>query len=157
MHLIGQPDKLPLHPHTVGDAGGGMIGVMSESRPPTPPDVARELRRRSGFGCCRCGLPVVQYHHIVPWHIEEHFRVEDMMALCPYCNDAATKGALNEAAQRRYQAEPHNVRTGHSSGALFVNQSYVAVAFGGALLVGDGARITIDDVELLKLGVSPDG
>ena len=130
---------------------------MSRSRPRTPPDVARELRRRSGFGCCRCGLPVVQYHHIVPWHLEEHFRAADMMTLCPYCHDAATKGAFNEAAQRKCQAEPHNVRTGYSSGALLVNQTYIAVAFGGTLLVGDGARITIDSVELFRLGVGPDG
>lgn len=130
---------------------------MSDSRPSVPADVRRELRRLAGYGCCRCGLPIYQYHHIVPWHIENHFRVKDMMILCPTCHDAATKGALTEIQQRRIQKAPHNVEKGYASGDLLVGQRYVAVAFGGTLLVGDGSRISVDGVDLLKLSVSNDG
>lgn len=130
---------------------------MAQARPSTPANVARELRRRAGFGCCRCGLPVYQYHHIVPWHIENHFRVDDMMVLCPYCHDAATKGALSQVQQRAIQASPFNMRQGFASGALLVNQPYVAVACGGTLLVGDGSAITVDGVDLLRLNTSDYG
>lgn len=130
---------------------------MSASRPSVPATVRRELRKRAGYGCCRCGLPVYQYHHIIPWHIENHFRVEDMMILCPTCHDAATKGSLTEVQQRRLQTAPHNVEKGYTSGALLVGQRYVAVAFGGTLFVGDGSRISIDGVNLLKLTVSDEG
>lgn len=127
------------------------------TRPRTPLTVARELRRRAGFGCCRCGLPVYQYHHIVPWHVEEHFRPDDMMILCPYCHDAATKGALSEREQRRLQHSPHNIARGYASGSLLVKDSYLAVAFGGTLLVGAGAQLAIDGFELFRLDADDDG
>src|SRR4051794_9612932 len=103
---------------------------MAASRAKIPAGVARELRRRSGFGCCRCGMPIYQYHHIVPWSVEEHYRIEDMMLLCPVCHDAASKGALDEATQRELQGNPFNVRRGFASGMLLINQRYCAVRCG---------------------------
>lgn len=130
---------------------------MAKSRPQPSADVKRELRKRAGYGCCRCGLPVYQYHHIVPWHIEEHFRVEDMMVLCPTCHDAATKGSLTEARQRQFQENPHNIEKGYASGDLLVGQQYVALDFGGVLLVGDGSSISVDGEDLLRISLSNEG
>lgn len=79
------------------------------------------------------------------------------MILCPTCHDAATKGALTEIQQRKIQKTPHNIEKGYASGDLLIGQSYVAVAFGETLLVGDGSRISVNDVDLLKLTVSKDG
>jgi hypothetical protein len=79
------------------------------------------------------------------------------MVLCPYCHDAATKGALSEAQQRVIQTDPFNLRQGFASGALLVNQPYVAVACGGTLLVGDGTAITVNGVDLLRLTTSDYG
>lgn len=70
-----------------------------------PLPVKRQLRQEAGFGCCVCGLPIIQYHHIIPRAIEEHNRPEDMMIFCPNHHDAATKGAMTESQQRSYKAE----------------------------------------------------
>jgi len=29
-----------------------------------PEELERQLRREAGFGCCFCGNPIIQYHHI---------------------------------------------------------------------------------------------
>ena len=126
-------------------------------RSSTPEPVARLLRQSAGFGCCRCGFPVYQYHHIVPWHVREHFDPDDMMILCPNCHDAATKGALSEESQKQAQSDPYNRRRGYASGALMVGQKYCAIACGGTLLVGDGMAIRMDGLELLRLSAGADG
>jgi trigger factor len=128
------------------------VGMANEtSRPPTPDPVKRQLRQRGGYGCCRCGFAIYQYHHIIPYSAEPHFRVEDMMILCPNCHSMATDGALTIDEQRAIQQEPYNLRRGYASGAMKVNQPYCAVAAGGVLLVGNGPLITADEFPLLTL------
>ncbi len=132
--------------------------VVGATRPPVPAHIKRELRQQARFGCCICGLPIYQYHHIVPWEVEQHFRSEDMMILCPTHHDEATKGALEEAEQRRYRLAPHNATQGYTEGLLKVNQRHCAVDVGGGvLLVGNGVWIEVDEEPLLALEVSSEG
>src|SRR5450755_2216738 len=86
-----------------------------EPRKSLPAAVARQLRQEAGFGCCKCGTPILQYHHIVEWAEEEHFRPEDMMVLCPLHHDQATKGAMPAIEQRQMKSAPHNIQRGHDS------------------------------------------
>jgi hypothetical protein len=75
-----------------------------------PEPVKRQLRQEAGFGCCKCGLPVFQYHHIIPREVEDHNRPEDVMVLCPNHHWEVTSGAMLEDEQRRYKARstyPH--------------------------------------------------
>ncbi|MET7323021.1 HNH endonuclease [Streptomyces sp. NPDC005549] len=127
---------------------------MYEDRPKTPSEVKRRLRQHARFGCCRCGLPIYQYHHIVPYSEDQHFRVEDMMLLCPLCHDMATKGVFSDTQQREIQDAPFNVRKGLAGGMLHTRQNYCAVLAGGVLLVGEGPVIIADGEPLLTL--SPD-
>jgi hypothetical protein len=29
-----------------------------------PSEIKRQLRQEAGFGCCICGIPIIEYHHI---------------------------------------------------------------------------------------------
>src|SRR5437867_1684432 len=102
--------------------------VMAD-RPPTPPAVALRLRKEAGFGCCKCGFPVVQYHHIIEYANDPHFRPEDMMALCARCHEEATKGVMTVAEQRRFKAHPHNIGRGWAAGPLKINHDECVVEF----------------------------
>jgi hypothetical protein len=127
------------------------------NRPSVPAHVKRQLRQEAGFGCCVCGLPIYQYHHIVPWHGEQHFRVDDMMLLCPLHHDQATKDALQPDEQLRHKASPFNIERSFAEGTLVVNQNYCAVAIGGLLMVGDGPFIAVNGETILKLQAGQDG
>jgi hypothetical protein len=118
-----------------------------------PSQVKLELRKEAGFGCCRCGLPIYQYHHIIPFEREEHFRPEDMMILCPNDHAAATEGALTELEQRNYKNQPFNIARGHAAGQLKSNQTFTAISLGSNQFVGDGCLIKIDGEEILKLAL----
>ncbi|MFG3380886.1 hypothetical protein [Streptomyces sp. NPDC047999] len=91
---------------------------------------------------------------MVPYSRDQHFRVEDMMLLCPLCHDMATKGVFSDAQQREIQRAPFNVRKGLTGGMLYTRQNYCAVLAGGVLLVGEGPVIIADGEPLLTL--SPD-
>jgi hypothetical protein len=80
-----------------------------------------------------------------------------MMALCPNCHDAATKGAITDGTQRSLKKNPYNKQLGYTSGALMVNQDYCAVRSGGVLLLNEGPVITVDGEQLLALKAGPAG
>src|SRR5712692_7936645 len=127
--------------------------MNSPARDQVPEDVKRQLRQQAGFGCVACGLPVFQYHHIIPWEVEQHNRVGDMMVVCPNHHDQCTKGAILEPEQRSWKAKPFNIERGYVDGQLKINQSYCAVACGSCLMVNDGTQVRIDGEPLLSLSL----
>ena len=130
-----------------GERGFNVKVRMSRNAPAA---VTRQLRQEAGFGCCVCGVPILQYHHIVKWSEDQHFRPEDMMVLCPLHHDQATKGAMPELEQRRLKANPHNIQNGFAKGLLAVRQDYCAANFGSVTMVGEGPFIRIDGEDMLS-------
>lgn len=48
-----------------------------------PLPVRRVLRQEAYFGFAKCGSPILEYHHIVPWAEDNHNDPNHMVALCP--------------------------------------------------------------------------
>ena len=76
-----------------------------------PAAVAREIRRRSRFGCVICRSGFYQYEHIIPEF--EDAKVHDpanICCLCGSCHDAVTRGQRSKtsvvAAYKTIQAKP---------------------------------------------------
>lgn len=123
---------------------------MAVARPRVPSSVARQLRREAGYGCCVCGFPVFEYHHIVPFSVEPHFRPEDMMVLCKNCHGRATAGAFPEREQRDAKARPRNIRAGVAQGQLQAQGSRYP-RIGSMLFIGEGPLLIVDGLPLLSL------
>ena len=119
-----------------------------------PEPVKVIVRREAGFGCCKCGCPILQYHHIIPLEIEIHNRPEDMMALCIYCHDMCTKGAIKEIEQRALKANPRNIQLGYTDGQLKINQDFCAITCGSCIFFGESIPFSIDNIPLLKIGIN---
>lgn len=81
-----------------------------------PAAVRRQLRQEANFGCARCGIPILQYHHIIPWEEEEHNRVEDMVALCGTCHQIL--GKLSRKVAYDLKKSPFNAKKGRLKGLL---------------------------------------
>lgn len=119
----------------------------------TPSEIKRQLRKEAGFGCCVCGHPIIQYHHIIPWSQEEHFRIKDMMCLCPNHHDEATQGAMTMEEQYDYKARPFNIQEGCVQGRLKVDYIEPIVRMGNCNFVGEGSYLTVDGHWLVALRV----
>lgn len=126
---------------------------MLDERKPIPEPLKRAVRQHDGFGCCVCGYPFCEYHHIVPRSEEPG----DLMLLCPNHHAAVTSGAIPVEAQRKFKATPHNIARGHATGLLTVPDSALEIELGGVLINGEGAGLVVDGVPLLLIHVREDG
>lgn len=108
---------------------------MIKSRKP-PANVARALRQEAGFGCVLCGNPFVEYHHIIPWEEDHHYRINDMVAVCPGCHHRFH--AMPRAKQYRLKHDPINKRGGGQKGSLEVSSSLIS--FNIATCILDNCR-----------------
>jgi len=127
------------------------------SRPPVPAEVQQILRAEAFFGCCRCGFPIYEYHHIVPYETEHHFRPEDMMLLCPNCHDMATKGSLKEPKQRQFKEQPFNRKHGYAKGKLWVDAPGGTILLSSTNLVGQGCFVSVGPTCLVRIEVGDEG
>lgn len=123
----------------------------------TPGPVARQLRQEGGFGCCACGHPFFEYHHIVPFAERQDFVPTDMMILCPNHHHQANIGAVDQQQQREWKRSAFNVARGYADGQLFVATNALAVEAGSVQFVGAGFKLVVDGQPLLQLRVDEGG
>ena len=69
-----------------------------------PSDIAREIRRRSKFGCVNCRCAIYQYEHIDPEFADAHEHDPSAICLlCGGCHDRVTRGRLaKETVKTKY-------------------------------------------------------
>ncbi len=123
-----------------------------------PPEILkRELRQEAAFGCCKCGRPFIQYHHIIPWPKIQKHDVKHMMVLCPNCHDEATQGSITTKEQRDYKADPYNVKNGYSQGFLKINDESDNIVIGTNIFNCNGKLIVVDGEELVSARLDENG
>ncbi|PGS99418.1 HNH endonuclease signature motif containing protein [Bacillus cereus] len=124
-------------------------------RPSIPSNVALQLRQEAGFGCCKCGCPIIEYHHIVPWEECQHFDPQHMMVLCPTCHTAIGKRERN--VQYTIKNNPYSQQQGKVGWKIPLLNSTIQIQMGGKLFIGAGQVLRIDDNRLLELHVDSQG
>lgn len=118
-----------------------------------PADVERQLRQEAGFGCCVCGHPFYEYHHIIEFSSRPHHNPTDMMVLCPNHHHEATVEAITVQQQRSYKNSPYNIQKGFTEGLLVNNQDTFGFELGGNQIVGKQFKLVVDDVCLFSISL----
>jgi len=88
---------------------------MTDSRPPIPDPMKREVRQRCGFGCIVCGMPLYEYDHIEEWTLVRKHQARNITLLCDKHHREKTSGLLLLEDVRRADSNPYNKREGASS------------------------------------------
>lgn len=88
-----------------------MINVKREA---IPESLKREVRKKCGYGCIICGLPIYEYHHIIEYSKVEEHTVDNLILLCPTHHTEVTKGIRGEAVINKYNNSPMNLQLGNS-------------------------------------------
>ena len=114
-----------------------------------PEPIKRRVRQEAGFGCCKCGFPIIEYHHIV----RGSDNPQDIMLLCPIHHHEATVGAMTKSEQLFYKANPYNIKRGFIEGQLKVNQNVPVINIGSNQFVGDGDFLIVDGESLLAVSI----
>jgi hypothetical protein len=87
---------------------------QTSPRPPIEPAMEREVRRRCGFGCIICGLPLYEYDHILGWANVQRHVAEEITLLCDMHHREKTNGLLPLEGVIAANQEPYNLRQGVS-------------------------------------------
>lgn len=127
---------------------------MSQVSRTIPEKIKRVLRKEAAYGCCKCGLPIIEYHHIVQFSKENLHRPELMMVLCPIHHHEATVGAMPEEEQYKLKKEPYNIIQGYTEGQLKVNHNLCMIRTGGCIFAGEGPYIVVNNHQLLGIKVA---
>jgi hypothetical protein len=91
-----------------------MSAGQAPARPPIGSEVEREVRRRCGFGCVICGLPLYEYDHILGWSNVQRHVAEEITLLCDMHHHEKTNGLLPLDRVVAANREPFNLRRGVS-------------------------------------------
>ena len=74
-----------------------------------PEDVKQAVRKKCGFGCVICGLPIYHYDHVDGFATVQSHAVENMILLCPGHHQEKTSKRLSKEVVRRAAAAPLNL------------------------------------------------
>ena len=64
------------------------------NRPSIPVEMKRSVRRRCGYGCIMCGVPIYEYHHINGFKSEVGHIESEITILCDGCHRKTTNGLI---------------------------------------------------------------
>jgi len=120
-------------------------------RPTTPASVERQLRQEAGFGCAKCGHPYIEYHHIIPFAEEQHFRPKDMVALCGNCHPAISK--LGRDKQYEIKQAPFNIEREMFQGALVYDKRHLLFRVGGNLYENVPTILRFLDIPIIACAI----
>jgi len=134
---------------TGSNANTAAAAKCTDERPHLAKSIANQLRQESWFGCCRCGSPLVEFHHILGWK-QTLNDPEHMLALCPTCHALADAKALDETDQRRMKANSFNKIRNLASGQLYTSRDVIIVDLGRNYMIGADYRITAGDETLFS-------
>lgn len=126
------------------------------SRPSIPVDIQRALRKEAWFGCCKCGSPFFEYHHIRGYSVTGH-DADEMMLLCPSCHYLATVGAIDEAEQRKRKRLPFNRLKGYAFGQLHTRRDVLLIDVGSNVLAGPGYKLMVEETPLFSVRYGEQG
>jgi len=122
-----------------------------------PSPIKRSLRQEACFGCCMCGHPFIEYHHIIPFAEAKSHNPSDMMVLCPIHHHQCTVGALNATRQRAEKANPFNCGRGFANGQFVTSSTVIAVEAGSIQFIGAGFKLVVDGEPLLAIRSDSNG
>jgi len=121
---------------------------MSE-REQIPEPTKRQVRQEAGFGCAKCGIPIISYNHIVPY-VETHDNSPDnIIPLCPNHHRLYHAGQYSRETLRRMKAHPHNVE--HVSHRFSFESPQLVMKAGTNTYIDTPIILEIDGEQLLSM------
>jgi hypothetical protein len=129
---------------------------MAQNRPAIPRDIKRALLQQTGYKCANpgCSNRLLEIHHIDQWAIYQTHDQESMIAICPSCHDAVTRGSLTISDDELYLwkgiERTSSVLTGH----LFIEPTQIPRLILGRIEFTGPEGITIIEFDRTKLSLA---
>lgn len=89
--------------------------MNERQRPAVPREIKREVRRRCGFGCVICGVPLIEYDHMFEWAVVRRHVASEITLLCPQHHAEKSRGLLPKQDVIKANENPFNLQKGVST------------------------------------------
>lgn len=120
--------------------------------------IKREVRRRCGFGCVRCGLGFYDYEHFAPDFKDavEHDPA-GITLLCMQCNQKRARGLLSAETVAQANSNPICRQKGFTREEWGFGHNPIEVAFAGVTFTDVPTLIQINDESVLSIAPPEEG
>lgn len=117
-----------------------------------PVDIKREIRKRCGFGCVRCGFGWYDYEHFNPNYCDakEH-NPDGMTLLCMSCNQKRNRGTLSRETVISANRNPKCLQDGFTKESFDYGSHLIEVKFASNTFIDCENIICIDDLPILAI------
>lgn len=117
-----------------------------------PVDIKREIRKRCGFGCVRCGFGWYDYEHFNPDYCDakEH-NPDGMTLLCMSCNQKRNRGTLSRETVMIANKNPKCLQEGFTKESFDYGSNLIEVKFASNTFIDCEHIICIDDLPILSI------
>ena len=116
----------------------------------------RVLLQQTGYKCANpgCSNKLLEIHHIKEWAIYQTHDEESMIAICPTCHDAVTRGKLTISDDELYSWKGIERSAAMLTGQIFVEpSSFPRLVLGDFNFIGPEG-VTIIEFEHTKLSLA---
>ena len=69
--------------------------------------IKRQIRQEAYFGCVKCGNPIIEYHHIIPYSETRDNSAKNLVLVCPICHKEF-QSSYSPETQREFKENPFN-------------------------------------------------
>lgn len=98
-----------------------------------PEDIKKAVRKRDGFGCILCAVPIVDYEHVDPLFTDAHeHKAECITLLCPNCHRKVTGGQISKDIVKAAMLSPAAKKTGQIGDQIYFCDVHPEIIFAGA-------------------------
>lgn len=131
---------------------------MSNNRPPIPEPLKRELRQEAYFGCVICGNPIIEYHHIEPYHKVKCHEKSNLVVLCPEHHHRANCGEIFKKKVIEAKNKPFNNEVKFIGKEFFLREySKTKIKIGSNISETASTILQIDNKKLFTIEQDKDG
>lgn len=129
---------------------------MAQHRPAVPAPMKRILLQQTGYKCANpgCSNRLLEIHHIKEWAVYQTHDEESMIAICPTCHEAVTRGKLTISDDELYFWKGIERSATVFTGQIFVEPiSFPRLVLGDFNFIGPEG-VTIIEFEHTKLSLA---
>lgn len=118
----------------------------------------REVRKEAYFGCCICGSPIIEYHHIEPFSKVKEHKKDNLIALCPEHHHRADRKEIPKERILKFKETPVNKEKPTVSKDFFLSNYYdMRTRVGSVVYIRTPNIIVVDDFPLITVKPDEDG
>ncbi|MEQ7806143.1 HNH endonuclease [Priestia aryabhattai] len=125
---------------------------LNGERLPIKAETKRAIRKEAHYGCAKCGNPIIEYHHIQPYHEVLCHEVDNLIALCPTHHYKADRGMIPKQQLYELKKQPFNSLQDNIKDDLFIG-SYGKLKFkvGATTFMRTPNLFVVDNFPLISI------